>query len=208
MIKKLLQIIVACILIISCGEKKQKKTLATTSKDINSVLQKHEKHTTVNYNFKDQLKGWEEYHSLKEFISKFKNTSPDIALSNALELNDIIKIVKDSVKPTFLDNPAFNTRVNILQNEALRLKDMTYISAIKATEVNTQVAKILNCYSGLNAKINAVLEQKKFEENLTLDESFIGIDSTKIDSISLKTIKKQEQEIKIEEITPLKKSNL
>jgi hypothetical protein len=47
---------------------------------------------------------------------------------------------------------------------------------------------VLNSFSSLKGKINTIITQKKFEEAIDIDMNFIGIDSTKIDSISKNSI--------------------
>jgi hypothetical protein len=61
---------------------------------------------------------------------------------------------------------SFRTRVNVLENETLRLKDMTFIPAITANEVNTQVDKILAAFSATNSKINTVYSQLEVEQDI------------------------------------------
>ena len=64
---------------------------------------------------------------------------------------------------------------------------MTYISAITPKEVNDQIAKFLLIYSSSNAKINSVYRRIMFERNINIKSTdFIGLDSTKIDSIKKK----------------------
>ena len=71
---------------------------------------------------------------------------------------------------------------------------MNSIPAITAKEVNTQVDKIINAFSAVNAKINTTLSKKKFEDEITIDPKWIGLDSTKIDTISRNSILKRNQE--------------
>ena len=66
---------------------------------------------------------------------------------------------------------------------------MTFIPAIKAVEINEQTEKILSAFSAVNSKVNTILTKKRFEEAIDVDVSFIGLDSTKIDSVSKKSIK-------------------
>ena len=88
-------------------------------------------------------------------------------MNNSRELNDITKSIIDSVQPQFLGTAAFKARLNLLYNETLRLYDMSSIPAIKATEVNHQVANILNAFSSVNFKINTILTQSELEKNIT-----------------------------------------
>ena len=79
-------------------------------------------------------------------------------------------------------------RINILYNETLRLADMTTIPAIKADEVHQQTEKIIDAFSAVHAKINTVLSKKRFEDEIGVEITFIGLDSTKIDSVTKKSI--------------------
>ena len=65
---------------------------------------------------------------------------------------------------------------------------MTFIPAINAAEVNLQTEKIISAFSGVNSKVNTILSKKRFEDAIDVDLNFIGLDSTKIDSISKKAI--------------------
>jgi hypothetical protein len=153
-----------------------------------SIVSEYSKIEDVRISFKKDIENWEEFNLLNSFISNFKKTSPNEALSNAIELKELVKNLKDSVIPEKFNIAPFNARVNILYNEALRLTDLTYISSIKAEEVNAQIDKVLNSFSSLKGKINTIITQKKFEEAIDIDMNFIGIDSTKIDSISKNSI--------------------
>ena len=113
-----------------------------------------------------KMENWEEYKSVNEHLKKYTSISASEALNNALKLSDLVKQLKDSIRPTELITLSFRTRVNVLENEALRLKDMTYISAITAKEINAQVTKIRNAFSATNSKINAVYAQLEIEKRI------------------------------------------
>jgi hypothetical protein len=68
---------------------------------------------------------------------------------------------------------------------------MNTIPAIKADEVNVQIEKIIDAFSSVNAKINSVLAKNRFEDAIEVDVLFIGLDSTKMDSISKKSMKRE-----------------
>lgn len=153
-----------------------------------SIVQTHKKTADVQARFLDDVKDWDQLKIIDSFFVKFRKISPNEALSNAIELKDLVKKLKDTVKPAFFDIPSLNARINILNNEALRLADLVTISAIKAAEVNEQVDKTMNAFSSLNLKINTLLAKKRFEDEITIDVDFIGLDTTKIDSISKKSI--------------------
>jgi hypothetical protein len=72
---------------------------------------------------------------------------------------------------------------------------MTYIPAMKAPEINDQVTKVLDVFSAVNSKINTVYAQQRFEESIDSDKFFVGLDTTKIDSVSKKRLRKEENDI-------------
>ena len=153
-----------------------------------SLVQSHSATRNVNSTFLKDVKDWKELKAIDSFFVKFRKISPDEALSNAIELKDLIKSLKDSVKPSSFNMPSLNARVNILYNEVLRLADLTEIGAITAEEVNTQVDKTMSAFSDVNTKVNTILAKKRFENEIDIDVKFIGLDTTKIDSVSKKTI--------------------
>ena len=182
----------AFFLVVSCKNKEIDTNKNTVERPNASVAKTHRVSTTIRTIFKPEIEDWETYRNVDDFINRFKKASANEVLSNALELEDLIKKVKDTVKPRVLMSPALNARINVLYNESLRLSDMTLIPAITAEEVHEQTDKVLKAFSSLNAKINTVLLKKRFEEAIDIDADFIGIDTTKIDSISRKTIRENQ----------------
>ncbi len=152
------------------------------------VVKKHNATVSVKPDFLKEVENWQELKEIDSFFVKFREISPNEALSNALELRDLVKSLKDSVTPSLFDTPSFKTRVNILYNESLRLADLTLISAIKATDINKQVDKTILAFSAVNTKINTTLTKKRFEDEIDIQFDFIGLDSTKIDTVSKKSI--------------------
>ena len=132
-----------------------------------SRVKKHKQVSKIQSKFQTDIDTWIEYENLTIFLQQYLSISPNDALNNSRELNDITKSILDSVKPQFLETVAFKARVNLLYNETLRLYDMSSIPAIKATEVNNQVANILNAFSSVNFKINTILTQSELEQNIT-----------------------------------------
>jgi len=192
-------------LLFSCTEKQKQEVLKKENKKpLLSVSKKHRAIIPAKAVFIKELGDWKEYRNLKNFMVQFQQITPNEALSNALELKDLTKSLKDSLHPKILDNKAFKAREDVLYNETLRLADMTHIPAIKAAEINKQVDQILEVYNALNTKINTIFIQKSFEDNLNFDEVYIGIDTTKIDSTSKVYLDK----MKPKEIKPQKKKRL
>ena len=160
-------------------------------KSLLSVVKNYNFAEKVNPLFIKDIEDWEELKAVDNFLSRFKKASPNEILSNALELKELVQSLKNGIKPPLFENASFNTRVNILQNETLRLSDMTFIPAIKPEEVTMQTDKIMNAFSAVNSKVNSILLKKGFEDDIDLDIDYIGLDSTKIDSVSRKSINKE-----------------
>ena len=154
------------LLISSCND-----TTTTATKVIDkpeaSRVKKHNQVSKIQSKFEMDIDSWIEYENLAIFLQQYTAISPNDALNNSRELNDITKSIIDSVQPQFLGTTAFKARLNLLYNETLRLYDMSSIPAIKAAEVNHQVANILNAFSSVNFKINTILTQSELEKNIT-----------------------------------------
>ena len=157
----------------SCKNSAKKDIIVEVEKPLLSVVQKHPKITTIVGSYKKEIENWEELNAVNSFLLKFQNTSPNEALSNALELKGLVKSLKDSLKPKEFETPSFNTRVNILNNETLRLADLTFIPAITPEEVNKQVDKVILSFSALKEKINTFFTQKKYESEIDINFEFI-----------------------------------
>lgn len=183
------------IVVISC----KKETAQEKLDKINPLFTTTQKHVVpihLNPATKKEITPWKEYSDVDSFLQQFSSISPNEALNNALELAKLAKLLKDSIRPKELQTPSFKTRVNVFENEILRLKDMTYISAITAEEVNQQVTKILEGYSATNSKINTVFTQISLEREVEL--SNVGL--------SIKKISRKGQQLENE--TPLKRKNI
>lgn len=188
-------LILICFLIfISCTKQEVKVVVNKQENSMLSIVKVHAEPQGVLPDYQTEIAEWNEMTVLKNFLVRFKKASPKEILSNSIELKGLIKSLIESPKPEILNNPSFETRVNILYNESLRLADMNTIPAITATEVNTQADKIINAFSAVNAKINTTFSKKKFEDEITIDVKWIGLDSTKIDTISKNSILKKMDE--------------
>ncbi|MFY7670366.1 hypothetical protein ACOSP6_04705 [Tenacibaculum sp. MEBiC06402] len=121
---------------------------------------------------KSKIKDWKEYDNLNNYLKQFNNTSPNEALNMAVELNEYITVLRDSLKNEDLKINSLKARYNVLRNEALRLKDMTLIPAIQPNQVNEQVDKILLVFNSYTQKVNTIYSKKKFDEEIDLDAIF------------------------------------
>jgi hypothetical protein len=172
---------------LSC-QKNQEQQKVKKSKPLMRVIHAHTATENVLPMYLKEVKDWKELQAIDSFFVKFRKITPNEALSNAVELKDLIKQLNDSVKPANFKAPSLTARINILFNEALRLADLTEIGAIKAQEVNTQVDKTMAAFSNVNTKVNTIMAKIKFENEIDIDVSFIGLDTTRIEQVSKKSI--------------------
>jgi hypothetical protein len=186
---KYIYLLILSVFVTSCGNNPEKEEVKKP-KPLMSLVETHNATENINTIFFKEVKDWDELKAIDSFFVKFRKISPNEILSNALELKDLIKNLKDSVKPKKFNMLSLDARINILYTEALRLADLTEIGAITAAEVNTQLDKTMAAFSNVTIKINTVLEKISFENEIDIDikVTFIGLDTTKIDTISKKTI--------------------
>ena len=184
---KYIYLLVLLVFTFSCqnneGKDEEKKPKA-----LMSIAKMHTATENVLSSYLKEVKDWNELQDIDSFFVKFRKITPNEALSNAIELKDLIKRLKDSVKPEKFKIPSLTARINILYNEALRLADLTRIGAIKAPEVNTQLDKTMEAFSNINTKINSILAKIRFENEIDIDVTFIGLDTTKMDTFFNKPI--------------------
>lgn len=122
---------------------------------------------------------WKEYRNFNELFNQYKSTTPSVALSNAKELNTLAVQLKDSIRILPLNIPAFQARLDVLQNETLRLLDMTSISNLKTDDIKNQIIKILEAYNATNAKLNNIVSLQALEIGL----EYQSIDSTRVKKV-------------------------
>lgn len=209
MLKHFLGYILLVLLLISCGNnnEKKKETVVADKSDMN-VAKQYTVPSKLSSISEKEMKKWKEYHQLVDFIKRYEKISPSKALNNVLELKDITKKFKDTIRIKDLKTRAFRARLNVFNNEVLRLSDMSYIGVISAKQVNEQVAKVNLIYSSINDKVNAVFAKKEFDKTINLD-NFFQLDSTKpkkrktLTPATLKNTKELQKDSKLE----LKKMN-
>ncbi len=159
-------------IIFSCKkENSQNKGTTIQKADVNTSV-KHPKYSLLDEESTKEIKKWKEYFITEEFVSHFKSISPTEALNNAIELKDLTKQLKDSLNIQILKTPAFKARINVFENEVLRLADMTYIPSISSKDINAQVEKVLALFGSMNDKINTVYAKKRFDKAIKLDSIF------------------------------------
>lgn len=188
--KNILFLIAFCIFF-SCDKKKEEPVQKIDTTSLLSEVKSYKAAEKVNPIFLKEIENWQELKAVDEFLSRFNKVSSNEVLSNAFELKGLVQSLKDSIKSPLFNNDSFKTRIDILQNETLRLVDMTFIPAITANEVSLQTQNIINAFSAVNSKVTAILLKERFEDEMEFDVQFIGLDSTNIDSISRVSIHKK-----------------
>ena len=165
------------ILTFSCKENVKNDRLETTKKDTIAASKKNKRNISVSLQptAKKELASWKEYQLVDEILSKFNTISNTEAISNAQELSELVTHLKDSIRDKRLKSPPVITRINILQNECLRLNDMAKIPAITPQEIDKEIDNILYAYAAFNAKINSVIAVRSAENELELDPDFESI---------------------------------
>lgn len=159
-------------------EQKPKEIKPEIKKPEMTIKISHKRPKAIDEKIPFDSKEWEKYRELKNFMKLLETCSPNEALSNSNELKKLVRNVKNNIFIEELNNASFRARVEVLENQALRLYDMSLIPAITAKEVNQQVEKINKSFSSVNVKINTVFKRKKFEEEISL-EPFLELDSIK-----------------------------
>ncbi|MDO9039099.1 MAG: hypothetical protein Q7U59_12220 [Lutibacter sp.] len=155
----------------SCN--KNKDTQEVT--EISDSLKLYENHIenkigeTLIPEAKAEMDNWKEYQLVDELLLKYYSISTLEALSNADELSRLVKMMKDSIKIEKLKQPNIIARINVLENETLRLADMATIPSITKDEVKAEVGYIVAIYSALNAKINTIYKSESIQNMLEVD---------------------------------------
>ncbi len=139
----------------------------------------------LNTKAKNMVKDWIEYQKMHEFIQQYYHISIDDAMLNAKEFSKLSQQLKDSIRIEKLDIPSVKIRLNVLNNEILRLTDMATITNISSSDIKKESGNILDAYFALNSKINNIISQ----ENLNSDvNKFIEEITSNKDSIISKKI--------------------
>lgn len=151
----------------------------TPSERQNQILEKDAMLVSHTYTFKEiipsyakEIEQWQEYFVLKDFLEQLKIITPKEALDNALELKSLTKNAKDSIPIGPLKTPTFNARINVFQNEVLKLVDLTYINTKSANNTKQQMATIFQTFSNMNLKINTIFDKQKINNTVKIDSVF------------------------------------
>jgi hypothetical protein len=118
---------------------------------------------------KAEMDNWKEYQLVDELMLKYYSISTLEALSDADELSRLVKMMKDSIRIEKLQRPNIIARINVLENETLRLADMATIPSISKEEVKVEVGNIVAIYSAMNSKINTIYKAESIQNMLEVD---------------------------------------
>ncbi len=176
--RNLLLILGILVLLVSCNGNGPKPETTETADTLAVVPNKRNINAigmTLSPEAQEFVKDWAQYVQFDTFITRYFAISNSEALNNAKDLSKMATELKDSIHFDILQTESVATRFNILDNECKRLADMSNITAITPDEVSLQIKKILEAYSGVNAKLNSVLAVENLETELHLDPDFQAI---------------------------------
>ncbi len=180
--RNILFVAIVSFLFIGCQKKKIVEIDKAQPVEINkeSILENKSVYVFSEKLSKDAQDGivkWDEYFSLSEFLNEnFSEISVMESLEISKELAEIVLSMKDSMQVPVLNTRGMFARLNTLNSEVLRLKDMSTISSIKTEEVKLQNEKIVSVFNSINSKINAVYFQKSLNDDVDFDESIFSFD--------------------------------
>ncbi len=170
----------------ACKNKEQKAKEVNDSSPVKNSLIKSEKPITkLNPASKEMIATWPEYQKFDELISQYQEISMNEALLNSIELSELARQLKDSVRIEKLDIPEVKIRLNVLYSETLRLADMSTIPTITEALVAQENNNVIDAYSALNIKINNMTAQDELNEEIStfVDEV---LDEPKQDSLKIR----------------------
>jgi len=156
--------------IVSCKKNdpnlSKNNSIVTDTIDVEDKIDVRSIGETLLPDSKIKVENWNEYQQLDQFLTAFYSISPTEALNLSKELSTITKQLKDSISIERFTRPDISIRINVLNNNVLRLADMATISSINSEEVKMEIQSILDAFSALNAKINNITSQEKLETEL------------------------------------------
>lgn len=132
---------------------------------------------------KEFVKGWGEYQNLNKFLKQHASSNAEETMFNAKELSRLASEMKDSIRIEALKTPAYQIRLNVLQNEALRLKDMSELPNLPEQTIIDEYKKIYAAFSAFNSKLNNNLKQDKLNNELKDFVDMVKNDTVRKDSL-------------------------
>jgi len=173
----------------SCKKNKADDEVFPTEKVKDTLLKNYTLEVTEDLKpqAKELVKDWGEYQKVDEFLHNNQNTNAEETLFNAEELARLTQELKDSIRIETFQTPDYKIRLNVINNEALRLKDMSTIPHLSADEVLSEYQKVFEAFNALNSKLNNKISKEKINKEL---KDFI--DKVATDSIVMDTVKYEE----------------
>ena len=165
-----------CLLIIlllnfSCNRNKETAEVSDKSDSLKFDANRIENRIgeTLSPDAKVALDNWKEYEDVDELLLKYYSITTLEALTDAKELSELVKLMKDSIRVEKLQRKNIIARINVLHNETLRLADMATIPSISKEEVKEEVGNIVSIYSAINSKINTIYQAESLQNALEVD---------------------------------------
>ena len=159
--------LVLILLLISCKNKKEvDQDAATMSQEVLSTIKSNKPITNLNNKAKDLVKTWSEYQNFSDLINQYQEITVSEALLNSVELSELAKQLKDSIRIEKLNIPEVKIRLNVLHSETLRLADMSSIPTISQESVAQENNNMIAAFSALNMKINNMNLQDKLNSEI------------------------------------------
>ena len=174
--------IILILLLISCKHKeKVEQDAATINEEILSIMKSDKPITNLNNKAKDLVKTWPEYQNFNDLVNQYQEISVSEALLNSVELSELAKYLRDSIRVDKLNIPEVKIRLNVLYSETLRLADMSSIPTISQESVEQENNNMIDAFSALNLKINNMNLQEELNSEISkfIDEV---LESPSIDS--------------------------
>ncbi len=176
--------IILILLLISCKNKeKVDQDAAAINEEILSTIKSDKPITNLNNKAKDLVKTWPEYQNFNDLINQYQEITVSEALLNSVELSELAKHLRDSIRVEKLNIPEVKIRLNVLYSETLRLADMSSIPTISQASVEQENNNMVDAFSALNLKINNMNLQEELNSEISkfIDEV---LESPTIDSSS------------------------
>ena len=152
----------------SCGKKTESEQVPEYVNQQEQVptLKSDAPVVALNRESEELVKDWGEYQDFSQLIVQYREISKSDALLNSVELEELARYLKDSVRVKKLDIPSVRMRLNVLHNEVQRLADMSTIPTITWEEVLEENNNVLDAYASLNIKINDLGNQERINREL------------------------------------------
>lgn len=174
--------IILILLLISCKNKeKVEQDAAAINEEILRTIKSDKPITNLNNKAKDLVKTWPEYQNFNDLINQYQEITVSEALLNSVELSELAKQLRDSIRVDKLNIPEVKIRLNVLYSETLRLADMSSIPTISQESVEQENNNMVDAFSALNLKINNMNLQDELNSEISkfIDEV---LESPTIDS--------------------------